>query len=386
MHCFLTCENRTFLSRTGHTRFTSRALPRAAIGVDTTARSMPRKSYFRHRSARHSIDIILILIFLHQVFKLAAGMDHFFQLPAEQWSKLHYDFRSPASIVEDAVQMLSHHGHIAFVESDKAIQCELISKFVFDSNQFECVGDSWLATKECIACTACANGPIDDVKEVNMMVEAFLQTQPVDAAHQIKRRQIVQHLAAYAHMCHSSLDALWSSVDGIKDLHRVLTTGLEDADPDASVQPGCFRSSARHGIGIGQRVVVYMDHRDIDVAMVEFAETMKRHLQISCQLGPNPRMFLLIAHIFYKFLLIHPFGDGNGRMSRLLANHVLVLHGIRLPVSFVAGKHKRAKAHYSQVLDRAQHKDGNPSRLATFAAEMLSQSMSAFIAKGALHL
>ena len=314
-------------------------------------------------------------------------MDHFFELPTDEWSKLHYDIRAPTSIAQDVLCLLKDYGQGAtFIDSDKAIQCELISKFVFESNAFEGVGDSWLATKACIDSTVCANGPIDNVDEVAMKVEAFLQAKPADASQQLKHRQIVQHLAAYAHMFHSPLEGLWSSVDGIKDLHRVLTAGLEDADPDASVQPGHFRSSARYGIGIGQRVVVYMDHHDIDQAMVEFVETMRRHLQISCQLGPNPRMFLLIAHIFYKFLLIHPFGDGNGRMSRLLANHVLVLHGIRLPVSFVAGKHKRAHAHYSQVLDRAQHKDGNPSRLATFAAEMLSQTLSAFFTKAAVSL
>jgi Fic family protein len=156
---------------------------------------------------------------------------------------------------------------------------------------------------------------------------------------------------------------------------------LNNADPDALVEPGCFRTTARHAIGVGQRVVVYMDPQAISQAMDEFVATMKQQLEISCQRGPNPRMFLLIAHIFYKFLLIHPFGDGNGRMARLLANHVLILHGVDLPVSFVAGKHKRAHAHYGQVLDRAQHKDSHPSRLATFAAEMLNQTYSAFITK-----
>ncbi len=179
-------------------------------------------------------------------------MDHFFELPTGEWSKLHYDIRAPTPIAQDVLCLLKDYGHATFIDSDKAIQCELISKFVFESNAFEGVGDSWLATKACIDSTVCANGPIDNVDEIAMKVEACLQTKPADASQQLKRRQIVQHLAAYAHMCHSPLEfGLWNSVDGIKHLHRVLTTGLEDADPDASVQPGYFRSSARYGIGIG---------------------------------------------------------------------------------------------------------------------------------------
>ncbi len=309
---------------------------------------------------------------------VASSTNSFFESPPDKWFSLHYDTRSPRSVVEDVLRVLKP-GHAKFVNLNSAAKCELISQFVFDSNKFERVGDSWLATKECIDSTVGEDGSIDDVKEVTVKVEAFLLTKTSNELHLIKRRQIVQHLAAYVQMCHSSLDGMWSSIDGIKELHRVLTAGLENADPDSSVEPGRFRSSARHGIGVGQRVVVFMDHQDIDKAMVEFVAIMRQQLQISCQLGPNPRMFLLIAHIFYKFLLIHPFGDGNGRMSRLLANHVLMLHGIRLPVSFVSGIHKRAHAHYGQVLDRAQHKDGSPTRLATFSADMLCQTYSTFI-------
>lgn len=310
-------------------------------------------------------------------------MGDFFEMPPEKWYKLQYDNTKPADIVL-VVSRLLDDAHARFDGLDNAAKCELISKFVFDSNEFERVGDSWLATKACIASIIGADGSIDDFNQVTAKVEIFMQTETVDASHTIKRRQIVQHLAAYAEMRHLSIDQLWVSVDGIKSLHRVLTAGLEHADPDASVEPGIYRSDARHAIGLGQRPVVYMDHHDIDQAMVEFVETMRQHLQISCQRGPNPIMFLLIARIFYTFLLIHPFGDGNGRMSRLLANHVLVLHGIPIPVSFVKGKHKRARTHYGQVLDRAQDKDGNPSRLATFAAEMLNQAYTAIITEQAV--
>ena len=34
----------------------------------------------------------------------------------------------------------------------------------------------------------------------------------------------------------------------------------------------------------------------------------------------------LAADIYYNFVNIHPFGDGNGRTARLLMNYVLLYH------------------------------------------------------------
>ena len=104
---------------------------------------------------------------------------------------------------------------------------------------------------------------------------------------------------------------------------------------------------------------------------------MVEKLEHRIPLGINPTMFLIIGHIFNKFLYIHPYGDGNGRMARLLANHVLFLHGVPFPVMFVKGIHKKAKQHYMAVLDKGQH-CGKPTIAATFAAEMLKQTYGMF--------
>lgn len=61
----------------------------------------------------------------------------------------------------------------------------------------------------------------------------------------------------------------------------------------------------------------------------------------------NPVELAGLAH--FRFVSIHPFGDGNGRISRLLMNHILNQHGYpMLNIRF------SDRAHYYSALERAQ--------------------------------
>lgn len=57
----------------------------------------------------------------------------------------------------------------------------------------------------------------------------------------------------------------------------------------------------------------------------------------------------LAALVHYKFVSIHPFGDGNGRISRLLMN--FVLHGHGFPMLDISYKNR---SRYYTSLERAQ--------------------------------
>jgi Fic family protein len=68
----------------------------------------------------------------------------------------------------------------------------------------------------------------------------------------------------------------------------------------------------------------------------------------------NPVELAALVHL--KFVTIHPFGDGNGRISRLMMNFVLNKHGYpMLDITYV----KRSS--YYSALERSQTKgDGSP--------------------------
>src|SRR5450432_2228970 len=60
----------------------------------------------------------------------------------------------------------------------------------------------------------------------------------------------------------------------------------------------------------------------------------------------------LAAQLHYRFVCIHPFDDGNGRLSRLLMNYVLLKNG--LPPAIIRSDDKKA---YLFALNQADSGD-----------------------------
>lgn len=65
----------------------------------------------------------------------------------------------------------------------------------------------------------------------------------------------------------------------------------------------------------------------------------------------NPAQLAALVHL--KFVTIHPFGDGNGRASRLMTNFVLNRHGY--PMLDIGYGHRSS---YYNALEKSQTKDG----------------------------
>jgi Fic family protein len=74
------------------------------------------------------------------------------------------------------------------------------------------------------------------------------------------------------------------------------------------------------------------------------------------QLGTYRDNILLAARMSHKFVCIHPYRDGNGRVSRLLMN--LALFGERPPVYLKADKKGRHR--YGIALQRADRGNLDP--------------------------
>ena len=63
----------------------------------------------------------------------------------------------------------------------------------------------------------------------------------------------------------------------------------------------------------------------------------------------------LAALVHLRFVTIHPFGDGNGRISRLMMNHVLYRAGY--PMTDIEYRDRRS---YYNALERSQTGDDLP--------------------------
>ena len=69
------------------------------------------------------------------------------------------------------------------------------------------------------------------------------------------------------------------------------------------------------------------------------------------QSGLHPVTLAAIFH--YKFVCIHPFDDGNGRVSRLLMNYVLLAH--KLPPVVIKSSDKQNYLHALHLADTGQY-------------------------------
>ncbi len=122
----------------------------------------------------------------------------------------------------------------------------------------------------------------------------------------------------------------------ILDLHRLVVSGIEEANP------GYFR---RGFVRIGTSTYVPPPAYEIKPLINEMIKYVNKNHD---KLTPMEMAFKL--HLW--FVSIHPFDDGNGRVSRLLAGLVLMKH--KLPPPIIKKEHK---SKYLRVLRQSQYED-----------------------------
>lgn len=74
---------------------------------------------------------------------------------------------------------------------------------------------------------------------------------------------------------------------------------------------------------------------------------------------PQALVLAILAHLYLAW--IHPFGDGNGRIARLLEFEILLRAGIPIPAAHLLSDHyNRTRNNYYAVLERASRDDNHP--------------------------
>lgn len=129
----------------------------------------------------------------------------------------------------------------------------------------------------------------------------------------------------------------------IKAVHKEMTVGLLPSD--CGVSPGEYRNDVRSA-GLDK---VYPAPELIPDMMRVYVEGARQMLHD----GTNP--IARAAWVSYRLVHIHPFPDGNGRLSRLLMVLSLFLDGVPFAVS-IRGDAK-GKKRYLQALVRADRGD-----------------------------
>jgi Fic family protein len=154
-----------------------------------------------------------------------------------------------------------------------------------------------------------------------------------------------------------SFDSLLSPmrIDYIHFLHQIIMMGILP-----SKKLGIFRKTPVH---VGDPDVFFPTPSTIPKLMEQFCDSFPTILPTTVKYDAIKKA----AESSYKFVRIHPYTDGNGRVSRLIMN--LILWGHFPPVYLKADK--KGKHRYSQALKRANR--GNVEPLACLIAISLKE-------------
>ena len=190
-----------------------------------------------------------------------------------------------------------------------------ISRFVYDSNSFEDAGVGEMETK-----TIC---------------ERILSGRQVQVPS-VKEKETINHLLSYLQALQYLSDGSLTITD-ICQLHKTLMQGIDDSAGSLRIKPACAGMDTQ-----------YPDPSSVPI-LLEKVLLCFNDLDKNLHVSPYAKA----AWLKCRFVEVHPFEDGNGRLSRILLNWVLFKYGIHFPVAITSDGHKQAKKHYMQSLRRA---------------------------------
>lgn len=132
----------------------------------------------------------------------------------------------------------------------------------------------------------------------------------------------------------------------IRQLHELAVDGLAR---EGDLTPGRYRS---HDVAISGAAHVPPNGFSVQPDMDDLIEFINRDVPPQFQL-----IHVAITH--HRFVWIHPFGNGNGRVSRLLSYAMLARHGFVSPIGMRAVNPTAvfgvARERYYQMLSEADH-------------------------------
>lgn len=159
--------------------------------------------------------------------------------------------------------------------------------------------------------------------------------------------------AAYEHSMQLARKHADFSVEMLKALSALVmkNTGSQYNTPQGSFDAS--RGDLRLlGVTAGTGGQSYMNFQKVPVKLAEFCQLTNERRRQLMDTDDLMEQYLLSFDAHCQLVTIHPWADGNGRMSRLVMNHLQYEFGL-VPVKIV----KEDKAEYIQALVEARKQD-----------------------------
>ena len=172
-----------------------------------------------------------------------------------------------------------------------------------------------------------------------------------------------------------AIDGLYEIIQGgrdlserlIKQLHGILTKGIEFTDaktPSGQIvrkpfHSGQYKIQPNHVLTLSGKIHHYSEPLKVKDEMEKLVKWYTQEHAL------HPVEKAAIFH--YRFVAIHPFDDGNGRMARLLMNLILMKNGY--PPCIIRNAHRRK---YLETLEIVDAKKDYVSFIIWIGEELLS--------------
>jgi Fic family protein len=228
-------------------------------------------------------------------------------------------------------------------------KCEHIASVPLMPATAEKLHQLYLA-KGALATTAIEGNTLTE-KEVLERIEGKLQLPP-------SKEYLGQEIDNIVKACNLIADELFkgtSSGISISDIKKYNKLVLDNLPLEAHIIPGEIRT---YSVGVGRYYAA--PHDDCEYLLeklchwlnTEFKEP-KEELKIAFGILKS-----IIAHLY--FIWIHPFGDGNGRVARLIEFQTLIGYGIPSPAAHLLSNYYNATRtlYYKQLDQSTRSADG----------------------------
>lgn len=184
-----------------------------------------------------------------------------------------------------------------------------------------------------------------EAKEADTKEDLMKFIDPVPAklpVNQSVSQQLLNHLKAYLHLC--SKDSVTQqlptlSEELIKRTHEVMMQGLK-TDDGVKVNAGIYRTISVHA-----GIHVFPSFKCVPSNMAKIVT----EYESKASNAHDP--YQLASWLLFHVVSLHPFEDGNGRLSRLLWCYSLIRDGLPFPVVLTSG-HRRSQKHLVMCLER----------------------------------
>ena len=139
------------------------------------------------------------------------------------------------------------------------------------------------------------------------------------------------HNVAFDHMVRLAQEKRPINERDIRDLNKIclkepfykMARTLDGESTRKKIIPGEYKTQSNHVLTETGEIFQFATLEETPSLMAELVQWMEQWLQESLE-NQHKSLVSFLAELHKRFILIHPFDDGNGRVVRLLMGYILV--------------------------------------------------------------